>query len=212
MAHDAQVSRFGSVLTKSLIALPLLALLLLTGCTSTSQAGIATAGDPATAESGSATPNPSPTSTGDIDEQRLAFAQCMRDNGVPMPDPGSDTGAGGGFREFGDVDRDVLDQAMTACDSLRPAGGGRNNADLSDSDKQKMLDMAACLRGEGFDVPDPTFDGRGGFLRPSPGSTFDRRDDDYRAATEKCRTEVGLDFGQGGQQGGATASPSGATV
>lgn len=129
----------------------------------------------------------------------------MRDNGVPMPDP--ESGQRGGFRDFGDVDRDLVDRAMQACDSLRPNGGGRNLADLTDDQKQQLLDVAACLRGEGFDVPDPTFDGQGGFLRPSPGSTLDVRSEEFRAAVDKCRNEAGLEGrpGQGAPPPGAPA-------
>jgi hypothetical protein len=187
---------------------PILALaagiLLLTGCTSAPEARIASAGDAAPAASDPA--EPAPSSTADVEEQRLAFAACMRDNGVPMPDPGS--GPGGGFRALEGLDPDLLDSALEACADLRPARGGRTAADLSEADKQALLDVAACLRGQGFDVPDPTFDGRGGFLRPSPGSGFSLRDDEFRDAVQTCRDEAGLDFGRGARQGGQPAQPS----
>jgi hypothetical protein len=147
-----------------------------------------------------------------VQEQRLAFAQCMRDNGVPMADPGAGSGPGSGFRDLQGVDRDKLDKAMTACASLRPSFGGRNLADLSDADKQKMLDMAKCLRDAGFAVPDPTFDGRGGFLRPDPSSSINPRDPKFRTAIQDCSAKVGWTGfggpGGPGGPGGASRAPS----
>ncbi len=184
------------------LVLVVVAMLALAGCSSTSQAGIATAGGAVPPAGGSAEPSPAST---DVEEQRLAFAACMRDNAVPMPDP--DGERGGGFRALTDVDPDVLEAALAACESLRPRGGGRGTADLSEADKQKMLEMAACLRDEGYEVPDPTFDGQGGFLRGRAGSGIDPRDEGFREAAEACRTEVGLDFGPGSPRG-ATQTPS----
>jgi hypothetical protein len=172
-------------------------------------AGCSTSSDELIATAGGAQPAPSATSSDpssdDIDEQRLAFAQCMRDNGIPMADPGSESGPGTGFRDLQDVDPDTLDSALQACDSMRPNGGGRNAADLSDADKQSLLDMAQCLRGEGFAVPDPTFDGRGGFLRPGPDSGIDPRDPEFQAALESCSSEIG--WTRPGSRGGASATP-----
>lgn len=185
-----------------LLAGLLMSAVALAGCSTSSDQQIATAG-------GGAQPAPTASSSDpsseDIDEQRLAFAQCMRENGIPMADPGSESGPGTGFRDLGDVDRDTLDEARTACDSLRPNGGGRNSADLSDADKQNLLAMAQCLRDEGFAVPDPTFDGRGGFLRPGPDSSINPRDPDFQAALESCSTEVG--WTRPGDRGGAGATP-----
>ena len=179
-----------------------LAVVALAGCSTSSDQQIATAGGGAQPAS---SPSSSDPSSEDIDEQRLAFAQCMRDNGIPMADPGSESGPGTGFRDLEDVDPDTLDEALTACESVRPGGGGRNFADLSDADKQSLLDMAQCLRDEGFAVPDPTFDGRGGFLRPGPDSSINPRDPDFRAAVESCSAEVG--WTRPGNRGGTTATP-----
>ncbi len=186
-----------------------LLVLALSGCTSSSGGQIATAGGGAAAEP---TASASPSSTEDLDEQRLAFAQCMRDNGVPMPDPGADSGPRGGFRALdGEVDRETLEAAMSACESLRPAFGGRGGIDLSEEDKQKMLDVAQCLRDAGFPVADPTFDGRGGFMRPDPSSSINPRDEGFRSALAACSAEIGWE--RPGRRGpDASASPSSAAV
>lgn len=184
-----------------LVTAVLVGALALAGCTSSDTAQIATAGGAAAAASAS----PEPSSTADYEEQRLAFAQCMRDNGVPMPDPGSGSGPGQGFRSLEGVDQDTLDEAMTACESLRPSFGGGTAQDLSEADKQTLLDMAQCLRDEGFDVPDPTFDGRGGFLRPGPDSSINPRDPEFRSAMETCSAEVGWE-GRGGRGPGGSES------
>ncbi len=154
----------------------------------------------------------SPSSTADLEEQRLAFAQCMRDNGVPMPVPGAGPGPGGGFRSLeGDLDRETMEAAMAACESLRPAFGGRGGVDLSEEDKQKLLDVAQCLRDAGYPVSDPTFDGRGGFLRPDPSAGIGRRDEGFREAMQECSAELGWE--RPGRRGpDATASPSAAAL
>ncbi len=189
---------------RALAALPIV-VVALAGCTSSNGGQIATAGGGAAAAPMAA---PSPTSTQDLDEQRLAFAQCMRDNGVPMPDPGADSGPGGGFRALeDDVDRETMEAAMSACASLRPAFGGRGGIDLSEEDKQKLLDVAQCLRDAGYEVADPTFDGRGGFMRPDPSSSINPRDEDFRAALEACSAKIGWE--RPGPRGpDASSSPS----
>jgi hypothetical protein len=99
----------------------------------------------------------------DLEEQALAFAQCMRENGVPdFPDPQLDGGGGmimgGGPDGGGNFDKDAVDKAMEACKDLRPQGGGN----FSEEDQQAMQDAALahaqCMRENGVpDFPDPEF-------------------------------------------------------
>jgi hypothetical protein len=71
---------------------------------------------------------------GDVDQTErqdslLAFAQCMRDNGIDMPDPdfsgGGGPGPGGG--PFGELDRGDPDfqAGLEACQDTLPGIGGR---------------------------------------------------------------------------------------
>lgn len=188
-------------------ALALASVLAIAGCSGSDGQQVASAEGGAGVASSAA---PSESLAGDYEEQRLAFAQCMRDNGVPMADPGTNSGPGTGLRDLEGVDPDVLDAALTACEEFRATSGGGTAADISDADKQKMLDVAQCLRDSGYPVADPTFDGRGGYFRPDPSSGLDARDEEFRAALEQCSTEAGW-TGLGGRRT-ASASPSPSTT
>jgi hypothetical protein len=95
--------------------------------------------------------------SGSLDDgaQALAFAECMRTNGVNMPDPGpGQEGLGEAFQAVaGDYDRATLDQAVSACEDLIPQ--------FSQEEQHPEgweLDLAECLREEGLDVSDDPFD------------------------------------------------------
>ncbi len=118
----------------------------------------------------------------------LKFAKCMRNHGVDMPDP--QTSKGGGIMmsgpEMGKVDKPTLDRAQKACqkilESVRPP-------ELSNEDEQKLkeraLKFARCMRDEGIDYPDPTFQSGGGMTQGLERGT--RPDDPrFRDAMEKC--------------------------
>lgn len=84
------------------------------------------------------------------EEFQLAFAECMREQGIDMPDPGSggsqiEAGSGAGFQEA----------AATCFDKLGEPPAGSGGARPSEEQHQIFLDMAACFREHGLDVPDP---------------------------------------------------------
>ncbi|MCP2637197.1 hypothetical protein K0817_011570 [Microbacterium sp. HD4P20] len=84
------------------------------------------------------------------EEFQLAFAECMREQGIDMPDPGSDgahieAGSGDGFTEAAEVCLDEL--------GAPPSGSG--GARPSDEQHEIFLEMAQCFRDNGLDVPDP---------------------------------------------------------
>lgn len=55
-----------------------------------------------------------------------AFTQCMRSNGVDMPDPPSGGGAGPVTRRGPDPDDDDVQAAQKKCQSKLPRGAGIN--------------------------------------------------------------------------------------
>ncbi|GAA0965461.1 hypothetical protein GCM10009555_005020 [Acrocarpospora macrocephala] len=92
-----------------------------------------------------ATPGASASASASADPR--AFAQCMRDNGVDMPDPGPD----GTFGELPKTTGNV-EKALQACRSLAPAG----DIDPTDPEVQEALrQFAGCMRANGVDMPDP---------------------------------------------------------
>jgi hypothetical protein len=116
------------------------------------------------------------------------FAQCMRENGVDVPDPGS--GERGTVEISGDPED--LREAEEACGELR---GQIEPPELSEEQKAEMkesaLAHARCMREQGIDFPDPQFNADGGaMVQIGPGSGIDFEDPDFRAAQEACRDEL----------------------
>lgn len=139
------------------------------------------------------------------DEERLlAFAECMRDNGVDFPDPvveadgtvtfGSRPGSGGGgtaaLREIGrDPD---LPAARETCQDLvaglafGPGQGGFDLVELQDT----LLEFARCMRDHGVDIGDPDLSRIGpGADDDQPGGPFGVIDTDD-PAFEVCQQQL----------------------
>jgi hypothetical protein len=146
----------------------------------------------ASANNGSAPgAEPTPTSTLSPQEKALKFAQCMRDNGVPMEDPDVSSGGGMGVRIGGEgVDEKKLQAAMQACREFSPMGeGGR--AQLDPQMEENMRKFSQCMRDNGVEKF-PDADG-GGLM-------IDRdiaNDPDFPAAQEKCAKQFLPDLGGG---------------
>ncbi|GAA1006450.1 hypothetical protein Aple_031410 [Acrocarpospora pleiomorpha] len=97
----------------------------------------------------SATPSASSSPSASADPR--AFAQCMRNNGVDMPDPGPN-GAFDGLLKSDAARQPKFQQALEACRSLAPVG----DIDPKDPEVQEaMRQFAQCMRANGVDMPDP---------------------------------------------------------
>ena len=128
----------------------------------------------------------------DPQERALAFAKCMREHGVDMPDP--EFGADGSLRMrlggpgTGKVDREQLDQAMEACRSLAPSGGGGKRPKHDPEVQKLLLAFAKCMREHGIEnFPDPGADG-GLILRAGEESGINPDSPEFKAAEEACRS------------------------
>jgi hypothetical protein len=115
----------------------------------------------------------------DADAQALVFAQCVRDNGVDMPDPGpGQQGLIDAFRSVErDYDRATLEQALTACQDLLPQYSQEQHPTGDDW----QLELAECLREQGLDVDDTPFD-------DVHSGAIDVNE--FSAAMEVCRNEL----------------------
>ncbi|WUI02204.1 hypothetical protein OHR68_10465 [Spirillospora sp. NBC_00431] len=86
----------------------------------------------------------------------MKFAQCMRENGVDVPDPGS--GDAKSLRLGKGGDRKKLEAAMEKCRSWLEAGGKLPN--MKDPKvRDQFVKFAQCMREHGVNVPDPGPDG-----------------------------------------------------
>lgn len=147
---------------------------------------------------GGAKAEPSSTSSSqgasDDDSGRVRLQQCLRENGVDVPDNPGQGGGGGGAN----IDRDKIQEALEGpCKEFQSEGVGN----LSEEDQQEMQDsfqkFAQCMRDEGVDLPDMTAGGG----PPAGGGQLDQDDPDVKAATEKCQDQ--LPQGGPGGPGGA---------
>ena len=136
----------------------------------------------------------------------VAFAKCMRANGVPnFPDPGSNgsrgiaiqqrVGSGASLTVNGvTVSSPAFQSAMTACRSKLP-NGGRPPA-FSASQRAAMLKFSRCMRTHGVpNFPDPSF-GTGGRvgIRFGPGSGVDPSSPSFQQAQAACAKFRGAGF------------------
>jgi hypothetical protein len=95
----------------------------------------------------------------------LAYARCMRENGVDMPDPVVETTGDGGISigqsgpDGPPVNKDDFREAEETCrhfmEAVRPDAGPPLTAEEMD----QMLAFAQCMREHGIPMDDPTIDG-----------------------------------------------------
>jgi hypothetical protein len=151
----------------------------------------------------------------DLDSMRK-FAQCMRENGVDMPDPSADghfqlkaTGGKGGM--------DKMKAAETKCRHLMPNGGKPQKP--KPEQLAMMRAMAKCMRQHGLtNFPDPNADG-GIEIKGGKGTNMDPNSQAFKDADKACRkyqpgggagaqTNTGSGEG-GGDQGGLSGGGTG---
>jgi hypothetical protein len=138
--------------------------------------------------SGGSTPAPSASASGAApiggQDAQLKFAQCMRENGVSVPDPQpgepariTDTTAS----------QAKLEAATKKCQPLLQAGGGINPNDPAVQDA--MVRFTKCMREHGVDLPDPAPNGQ---MQIPTGVSQDK----LQAAQQQCQKYMP---GAGGQ-------------
>jgi len=134
------------------------------------------------------------TSTGDKGGKAgkgdmVKFAKCMRDNGVDMPDPKDDEKGGivMGRADGGDAqDMKKMEAAHKKCQSVLPPAP--NGGKMSEKDKEEALKFAKCMRDNGVDMPDPTFEGSGAITQKMESGDPKKFD----AALKKCGNGKGF--------------------
>ncbi|HEX8742025.1 MAG TPA: hypothetical protein VF712_02720 [Thermoleophilaceae bacterium] len=116
-------------------------------------------------------------------DAHLAFARCMREQGIDFPDPKP----GGGFEvgpETASPER--LKEAEEACaeerKAIAEAAPPPSEEELAE-DRDATLRFARCMRGEGQDVPDPR-PGEGGTSVSVPPNA--KSDPGFQRAQRRC--------------------------
>ncbi|MBN6034767.1 hypothetical protein [Amycolatopsis sp. 195334CR] len=151
--------------------------LLLTACGADDGGNqVASAGQPATGAPASA---PAAADNGDMG---VKFAQCMRENGVDMPDP--EPGKGVQLKVDKNTPKEVVDKAQEACREFSPQANGKANPQMQENARK----FAECMRGNGVEAfadPDPNQPG----IRITPEIG---EDPDFEKAQEACKDIMSL--------------------
>lgn len=122
-----------------------------------------------------------PLSEDELHEKLLAYAQCLRDNGLDVEDPAP----GEGIQIQVEGDRAQADAAMKACEDLAPPPP----SDTEEADaRENMLKYAKCMRDNGVEK----------FADPKPGEGINigpevAEDPDFKKAEETCDEVFGGD-------------------
>jgi hypothetical protein len=156
--------------------------------------------EPAQDVEGSAAPQSSvPT---DPEEAQLAFAECMREHGIDMPDPGQAEGGMMIQRDASDGDQEEFEAAMADCERFLDAVRREivDDPELQAEMQEQMLELTECMREHGIDMPDPQFSDDGDFSvqfgGPDDGGSSNDAggsgdvapadDPEFQAAAEAC--------------------------
>jgi hypothetical protein len=135
-----------------------------------------------------------------MEDAAVEYAECMRENGIDMPDPqvsdgrvrvGGPGGGGAGF----DPNSEEFQAAQEACQSiLQEAGGQQGQADPEQV--AEMRDRAAamgdCMRSRGYeDFEDPQVDDNGG-IRMTGNGPENGDDEQFQTDLSECEEESGM--------------------
>jgi hypothetical protein len=140
--------------------------------------GVASLGD------GKATTTTGPGNSGkDFKQQMLAYARCLRQHGIDMPDPKFDANGHMAMQLPSGVGPDdpKFKAAEQACKQYAPSGAPEQ---VDPQAQQQMLAYARCMRQHGIDIPDP---------KPGEGINVDGdkgvnpEDPRFKAADQACQ-------------------------
>jgi hypothetical protein len=143
-----------------------------------------------TANGGGAAPSASAPAGGDA----MAYAQCIRDNGVPgFPDPEPDGRFNPGAVQG--LDRGALADALEACQNLAPAGLAQATGKMTADQVDKWTRFAGCMRQAGIDLPDP--DPNGSLLDWARKWALGRGggDSGFQERSRVCQQQAGINLG-----------------
>lgn len=154
---------------------------------------------------------PSPEEQAKFEDAMLEYVECMRDNGIDMPDPefsgdggvalGAPQGtAGPDDAEFQAADEEcqpILEEARPDID-IDP----EEQAELQD----QLVAVAECMRERGYDMPDPEVNADGGVQMRvgGPDGGGGPPDEEFEQDLDECHDEAGIE----GPEGPANSSSS----
>jgi outer membrane murein-binding lipoprotein Lpp len=160
----------------TLAAAMLTAAVLLTGCGSEEPDNQVASGSGAQAQATAPSSSPDGLSR---DEKAIKFTQCLREQGLNVPDPEPGKGPMLKFDKNSGVSREQVDKAMEACKQFNPQGESGPNPQQEENGRK----FAECMRTNGVEkFPDPKPGQRGIMIGPGVGD-----DPDFQKAQEICQ-------------------------
>ncbi|MFI8353413.1 hypothetical protein [Streptomyces cyaneofuscatus] len=90
------------------------------------------------------------------EDQALEHRKCLREQGLNIPEPKPGENGMGVTIDGGSKSQKEMEKAFKACQDKAVGGGPK---ELTQAEKDKMVAFARCMRKNGFDMPDPKFDG-----------------------------------------------------
>ncbi|CAM5668151.1 hypothetical protein SBADM41S_01986 [Streptomyces badius] len=97
------------------------------------------------------------------EDQALEHRKGLREQGLDIPEPKPGENGMGVTIDGGSMSKQKMEKAFKACEDKAVGGGPK---ELSQAEKDKMVAYARCMRQNGFDMPDPKFDG--GAMQAAP--------------------------------------------
>ena len=122
-----------------------------------------------------------------LERAALRHAECMRKQGVDVPDP--KPGEGGIILSgpLSGGDPGAQQRAAKKCEKyLRNVPPPKLSDEQETAMRDGALKHARCMRGQGIEFPDPTFDDNGG-ITVRIGDGFSPTDPRVRQAQKKCQ-------------------------
>jgi hypothetical protein len=123
-----------------------------------------------------------------IQQKALAYAECMRSNGIAnFPDPNSQGSFVGELGRLNASSPQYI-KANKTCETLLPDGG-----QITPGQSQKLqaegLQYAECMRSNGItSFPDPTVMSNGAVSLAAPG--VDSSSPEYQSANQACKSDL----------------------
>jgi hypothetical protein len=150
-------------------------------CSPAANTGIPTA-------NGSASASASPAAGSD---DMTAYAKCIRDHGVNVPDPAPGVNARAWIRQQAEANP-AFDAAAVACVNVAPADSGERGHQATEQELEQLRAFAVCMRAHDIDMSDPTPEGSlrvGGRLEHATKAQLGA-DPAYQAAQEACKDKL----------------------
>lgn len=97
------------------------------------------------------------------EDQALEHRKCLREQGLKIPEPKPGEAGVGITLDGGGMSQQEMEKAFKACQDKAVGGGPK---ELTQAEKDKMVAFARCMRKNGFDMPDPKFEG--GAMQAAP--------------------------------------------